>query len=162
LNQETFNMSKIVKDVFYGSEYHLWFVYALLGIYLITPILQRWIKHTNEKEILYVLIIWLFTLITKIPSIKIYFPKIDLTYFSGYFILGYYLAKYQPEKRLISILLIFFGCLITILGTYIFTLRYDGFYQYFYEYLNLNTLMVASGLFLFFNNINSSNKIVNL
>lgn len=162
---EVFNVSKVVKDVLYGSEYHFWFIYALIGVYLFTPILQNWIKNALQKEILYVLIIWILTLIINIPGLKIYFPRIDLSYFSGflgYFILGYYLKQYIAKEKLISVLLIIFGGLITILGTYFFSINDAKFYSYFYEYLNLNTLMVSSGIFLLFKKIEISNEKINL
>lgn len=161
---ETFSFVKIIKDVFYGSEYHLWFVYALFGIYLITPILRKWIANASQKEILYVLFIWGITLIISIPGMNIYFPKINLSYFTGfigYFILGYYLKQYCFTKKTVPFLLIFFGATITIFGTYFMTLKKGSFYYYFYEYLSLNVLMVSSGLFLFFNKLSNSNAKTN-
>ncbi|MFY0714757.1 acyltransferase family protein [Seonamhaeicola sp. NFXS20] len=155
----SFDIIKIVRDVFYGSEYHLWFIFTLLGVYLTVPILRKWIKQATKKEILYVLIIWLVTLFLTIPRMKIYFPKIDLTYFSGfigYFILGYYLSL-SHFKRIVSVSLIVFGVLVTIFGTYHFTVKNAKFYFYFYEYLCLNTFMVSSGVFMLFNKLNCVN-----
>lgn len=157
---DSYSFIKIVKDVFYGAEDHLWFIYALIGVYLTVPILRKWIKDASKKEIQYVLIIWMFTLFFTIPKVKIYFPKIDLTYFSGYigyFILGYYLSL-SIYKRLVSILLIVSGVIITFIGTYYFTMKSSKFYYYFYEYLCLNTFLVSSGMFMLFNKLNSSNK----
>lgn len=157
---ESFNFMKIIKDVFYGSKYNLWFIYTLLGVYLTVPVLRKWIKNAPQKEIQYVLIIWLFTLILTIPNLKIYFPKIDLTYFSGfigYFILGYYLSLFN-FKRIIPVLFVVSGIAITIIGTCYFTVRNSKFYYYFYEYLCLNTFLVSSGVFILFNKVNSSNK----
>ena len=162
---EVFNFGKTVKDIFYGSEYHLWFIYSLIGVYLFTPVLQKWIKNALQKEILYVLIIWILTLIIDIPGLKIYFPQIDLSYFSGflgYFVLGYYLQKFSNKGKLIPVFLVISGILITILGTYIFTVKNAKVYSYFYQYLNLNTLMVSSGVFLLFEKIEISNKKFNL
>lgn len=162
---EAFRISKVVKDIFYGSEYHLWFIYALIGVYLFTPILQKWIKDASQKEVLYVLTIWLLTLIIGIPGLKKYFPQIDLSYFSGflgYFVLGYYLKQCSAKEKLIPVLFVIFGSLITILGTYIFTINNAKFYSYFYEYLNLNTLMVSIGVFLLLKRIEISNKRINL
>lgn len=164
LTDEVFNVSKVVKDIFYGSEYHLWFVYALLGVYLMVPILRKWIKYTSQKEILYLLVIWLLTLIVRIPNANIYFPKIDLTYFSGflgYFVLGYYLSKLEFRKKIIPVFLIVFGVTITIVGTWFFTIKNTLFYAYFYEYLSLNTLMVSVGVFLLFNKMTVSSKKLN-
>ena len=159
-SNEEFSFIKVVRDIFYGCKYHLWFIYALLGVYLTVPILRKWIKDAPEKEILYALIIWIFTLTLTIPNLKIYFPKIDLTYFSGfigYFVLGYYLSLIK-FKRIIAILSFVIGISITIMGTYYFTVKHSNFYYYFYEYLSLNTFLVSSGVFVLFNKMHSSDK----
>lgn len=159
-NHETFNVSKVVRDVFYGSENHLWFVYALIGVYLIAPIFQKWIHFSKKNDIRYFLIIWIITLFLTIPGIAIYFPKINFLYFSGflgYFILGFYLKKHVKSQKWISCLLILIGVLITIFGTYYFSYKSNKFYDYFYEYLSLNALMISTGVFLLFNNIEDIN-----
>jgi len=164
LNNELLVITKVVKDIFYGSEYHLWFIYALIGVYLITPILRKWIKSASQKEILYVLVIWILTLIIGIPGMRIYFPKIDLSYFSGflgYFVLGYYLKQFGTKEKFIPVLSILLGVIITISATYIFTIKNGKFYEYFYEYLSLNALFVASGIFLLFNKMTNSNERIN-
>lgn len=43
------------------SGSHLWFVYMLLGIYLIMPIISPWLDKVGKKEELVILGIWLFT-----------------------------------------------------------------------------------------------------
>lgn len=111
---------------------------------------------------MYAIIIWIITLILTIPKFKIYFPQINLTYFSGfigYFVLGYYLSLFK-FKMTIPILLIMLGVGITFYGTYYFTVKNSRLYYYFYEYLCLNTLLVSSGLFMLFNNIEYSGKII--
>lgn len=160
---DTFNITKVIKDVFYGSEYHLWFVFTLIGVYLISPIFQKWIKFSEKKDIQYFLILWLITLFITIPGIVIYFPKINLTYFSGflgYFILGFYLKKYVRIQNWISYVLIFVGILITIFGTYYFSNLNNTFYDYFYEYLCLNALMVSVGVFQLFIKIENVNETI--
>lgn len=160
-NDEFFHLDKVIRDIFYGSEYHLWFVYALIGVYLITPILRKWIKNASQNEILYVLIIWVITLIIGIPGFKHFFPKVNLSYFSGfigYFILGYYLKQFIGKKKAFAVVSFAFGTVITIVGTYVFTIKNSVFYHYFYEYLNLNTLLVALGVFLLFNKMQVSNE----
>lgn len=160
-NNELFSMKKIIRDVFYGSEYHLWFIYVLLGIYLFTPILRPWIKNAKQTHILYALGLWIVTLLMDIPILKNYLPKVDLSYFSGfigYFILGYYLTKFNIKNKFIPGLAIFIGLNITVLGTYFMSIRNNGFYDYFYEYLSINTLLVSFGLFEILNKIKSSSK----
>lgn len=43
------------------SGSHLWFVYMLLGLYLIMPIISPWLAKISKKEELLFLGIWLFT-----------------------------------------------------------------------------------------------------
>lgn len=40
---------------------HLWFVYMLLGIYLIMPVISPWLERVSRREEEIFLIIWLFT-----------------------------------------------------------------------------------------------------
>lgn len=47
---------------------HLWFVYMLLGIYLIMPMLSPWAEKVSKKELQVYLGIWLFT--TIIPLVR--------------------------------------------------------------------------------------------
>ena len=157
---ETFNISKVIRDVFYGSEYHLWFVYTLIGVYLIAPIIQKWIHYSKQNDIKYFLIIWILTLFLTLPGVAFYFPKINFSYFSGYlgyFILGYYLKNYVKNRNLISYSLIFIGLVITIFGSYYMTKKNGVFYDYFYEYLCINALMVSIGIFMLFNKIENIN-----
>lgn len=47
---------------------HLWFIYMLLGVYLLMPLLSPWAEKVSRKELLTYLGIWLFT--TLIPLIR--------------------------------------------------------------------------------------------
>lgn len=40
---------------------HLWFIYMLLGIYLIMPVLSSWLKQISRREEEFYLALWLFT-----------------------------------------------------------------------------------------------------
>ena len=59
------------KDLLFNFNYaagHLWFVYMLVGIYLLMPLLSPWAERVGRKELLFYLGIWLFT--TLIPLIR--------------------------------------------------------------------------------------------
>ena len=78
----------------------LWFLYTLIGLYLLAPIISPWIKNANRKEILFYLLLWFVSLsypwIGKVLTINDG-PQGILYYFTGYvgyFILGYYLHRY--------------------------------------------------------------------
>ena len=47
---------------------HLWFVYMLLGVYLVMPMLSPWAEKVSRKELSVYLGIWVFT--TFIPAVR--------------------------------------------------------------------------------------------
>lgn len=54
------NLSKIFIN-FIPRASHLWFIYMLLGIYLIMPVLSSWLKQVSRREEEFFLALWLFT-----------------------------------------------------------------------------------------------------
>lgn len=153
-----------LRKIFHGSQYHLWFIYTIMGLYLFVPILRKWIKNATQKEILYFLIIWIITILYGIPHLKGYLPKIYLVNFSGYLgymVLGYYLSQLKQQKNFLSILLIVLGVCITIIGTYCFTIKSSSFNSYFYGYLTPNVLIVSIGVFLLFKELKIKSKRIN-
>ncbi|WP_034057491.1 acyltransferase [Lacinutrix jangbogonensis] len=153
----------IIRKIFYGSKFHLWFVYTLLGLYLFIPILRKWIKNSNENEILYFLVIWFATILYSIPHFKMYFPKIPLTNFTGYIgylVLGYYLSNFKLKYKYTPIIFIILGITITIYGTYYITQNKGEFAGYFYGYLTPNVALSSIGIFLTLKNISIKNKMI--
>ena len=60
-----------LKDLIWNFNYaagHLWFVYMLIGVYLIMPLLSPWAEKVGKCELQIYLAIWLFT--TIIPLIR--------------------------------------------------------------------------------------------
>lgn len=60
-----------LKDLLLNFNYaagHLWFVYMLVGLYLIMPLLSPWAERVGKKELGIYLGIWLFT--TIIPLLR--------------------------------------------------------------------------------------------
>ena len=95
----------------------LWFMYTLAGLYLLTPILSKWLKTATKREIEFYLFLWGITLLYP------YLGKIliidesrtgILYYFSGYlgyFVFGYYLNNHYRLKawHLVSALIAAIG-----------------------------------------------------
>ena len=60
-----------LKGLLFNFNYasgHLWFVYMLVGIYLLMPLLSPWAEKVGRKELLVYLGIWLFT--TTFPMLR--------------------------------------------------------------------------------------------
>lgn len=142
-----------------GAHTHFWFIYTLLGLYLLFPMVAKWISRSTKVEMEYFIGIWLLTVLLRIPSVKAFFPNITLIYFSGYIgfpILGYYLYKHTfihaDRHKTVPLLMIIIGNLITIFGYY-FASKYRDVFSYdFYHYLTPNVILVSAGVFLFFKN----------
>ena len=142
-----------------GASIHLWYIYLIIGLYLFFPVIGKWINKSNKHEIEYFIGIWLITIFAGLPFIREIIPNIDITYFSGYIgfpILGYYLNQKTTfnfdGKKIICILLILTGILITIVGTFFITKHNGEFYEGLYEYLSPNVILVSGGIFLLFKN----------
>lgn len=80
-----------------------WFVFYLIGIYLMTPFIQRVIQLPDAKSVIkYGLYLWLIWIILKDVgsqwSIINYFDKGGY-HFIGYFLLGYYLMHYFRNEK---------------------------------------------------------------
>jgi surface polysaccharide O-acyltransferase-like enzyme len=150
-----------------GADFHFWYIYMIIGLYLFIPIISKWIRNCNEKDLLYFLIIWLLGLFLSHPLLVKYKINIDLTSFSGYIgylILGYYLSiKSFSDKRKVlvySVLLILLGYFLTIFPTYLWVHSKGKMNELFYDHLSPQVLMVSIGLFLFIKNIQITHRII--
>lgn len=99
---------KIIRIPFEPQYGVMWFMYALIGLYLITPILSQWLAHTTQKEIEFYIIIWLITLSLKYFQIfgvntECIFEATNMFYyfsgFVGYAVIGFYSRKYLINLR---------------------------------------------------------------
>lgn len=61
------NLRNLVFNFNYAAG-HLWFVYMLIGIYMIMPLLSPWAEKVGKRELQVYLAIWVFTLF--IPLIR--------------------------------------------------------------------------------------------
>jgi surface polysaccharide O-acyltransferase-like enzyme len=141
-----------------GISYHLWFLYMIVGIYLITPLLQVFVKHASRQHIQYFLFLWFYaSVLTRLSDffIKVHL-SIELFYvtdYVGYFLLGYYLSKYEIPKnlRIWSYYGMIVGSIGTFLGTYYYSVRGNGHLnEFWYSYFSPNVLLCSVGLFIWF------------
>lgn len=50
-----------------NSWSHLWYLYALIGLYLILPMLKAFVNNSNEKTLLYLIsVIFIFSFVIKL------------------------------------------------------------------------------------------------
>lgn len=145
------------------TYFHLWFVYDIIALYTLVPIIRVYIKGASNRNLLY------FIMLIFIPySISVIFgdvlgmplysvlvvPTIGLDL--GYFILGYYLRTVDiTEHNRKRIYILGFGSLmLTIFGSiYLAMIEYPAYYIL-YKTGFITTLAISIALFLFFKSIN--------
>lgn len=147
-----------------GGSGHLWFVYMLLGLYLFSPIISRWITQATDQEIKFFLIMWvvactIYPYFEKLLGIKINF---EIRYFSGYlgyFVLGFFLGNYQfkmPQSKLgfIALAVFLLSWIITFVGIYFSTLSNKKLYESsLFDYLSPSVILMSISAFLTFKNL---------
>ena len=138
-----------------GIYYHLWYFYALLGIYLFVPVFNVFVNHASRTLVGYVVILWIlfygvFRYYSYIVSNKFvdYFP---LTESIGSFLMGYYFAKYElsPKMRALIYVCGLIGAAETVWRTNSLTMEQGAFSGYAYAYSSPNVIAMSIALFVF-------------
>ncbi len=148
------NIKQVLHLLKYGSAYHLWYVYMLIGLYFFIPVISKFVRNASEKEILYFLIIWAAVMLITQPYLSRYNPSVDMHYFvgyAGYLVLGHYLAfkdfnvKYL---RLWMILLFVFSIALIAIGSWLIIQypKWPG--TMFYEPVNPAVVMLSASIFI--------------
>ncbi|MEH7224659.1 acyltransferase family protein [Bacillus sp. JJ1566] len=139
-------------------SYHLWFMYMILGLYLVTPLLKILTRHASKRDIQYFLLLWFIISVFSKTTDYLFGIKINLElYFVmnyvGYFILGYYLSTYTISRKLqiSSYIGAIIGLFATFSLTYIYTKSAGGaLSEFWYEYHSPNVFLVSVGVFILF------------
>jgi len=137
--------------------YHFWFIYVLIGLYVITPIIRPYVKKATHKELgglifLCFLVSSILPFISKISGILVEFPLPYLQGYLGFYLLGYYLQKYPLSDRIRSTVY-FLGVMsifVTIALTYTFTSRTGVFDDSFLKSLSFPEIVLPVAVFSFF------------
>lgn len=163
----------------------LWYLYMLIGLYLIMPIINAWLVNAERKEIKQLLCIWGVTLL--LPYIKMIAPALGyngnyghmgilgecdwnvygtfyyVSGFIGYMILAYYLKKYPLQwswRKMAAICIPMFlvGYAITSVGYIITNSHYPGNYAYLeilWYFTGINVFMMTFPVFVVIQKINA-------
>lgn len=87
----------------------LWFMYTLIGLYLASPIISKWLKDVSKKELELYLALWGISLCY--PILKLFLAINETTTgilylfsgYLGYFVLGHYLKRFPDALPLKAI-----------------------------------------------------------
>lgn len=163
----------------------LWYLYMLIGLYIIMPVISAWLVNAGRKDIKLLLYIWGATLF--LPYVKMIAPALGyggnyghmgllgecdwnvygtfyyVSGFIGYMILAYYLKRFPLQwswKKTAAICIPMFivGYAITSVGYIVTNSHYPGNYAYLeilWYFTGINVFMMTFPVFVVIQKINA-------
>ena len=95
----------VIKNPMAGAVYdHLWFLYMIIGMYLVTPLLRKLVPVLNRTDQWYLLALWVFAdillpLAYNYWDFSLGFNIPIVTPYLGFYMMGYYLMHYQFSAK---------------------------------------------------------------
>jgi len=155
--------SYLLKIVRGPRENHLWFFYALIGLYLFTPILRVFVARASLCDLYYFCGLWfvvvpVLSFVQEFTPIKIGFELYFIAGYSGYFMLGHLLGRLEfskPQLYGLAFLLLIFS-----IGTT--ALDYRTHSEYFTSYLSMNIVLMTAFAFILLREVQIGDRLNNL
>jgi surface polysaccharide O-acyltransferase-like enzyme len=152
---------------------HLWFMYALIPLYVLSPILKKLVDSLDDKLAKYMLGIWIiFSSI--LPTAAGFMPEAYrpllvlnseynlsfMTGYAGYFLAGYYLMnlKMHISKKLLLILIAADTVIISA-GTWWKTAVSGSYSEMFKSYGRIFVLLLSVAVFLLIREVTEGRKL---
>ena len=146
-----------IRNILEGSvHYHLWFLYVLLGLYLVTPIMRRFAQSASDGELLFFIGLWLFA--TIVFNLLQQFKAISISLFAqpyvsgylGYYIAGYYLGRKEYTSKQVWLAAIVFVAIAVGRTFWAYYLTYDGgkFDTNLFEFLTWHVIAASLASFI--------------
>ncbi len=154
-----------VSDIIEG-HYHMWYLYMIMGLYMITPFLKKFVSKENKAMVLFFIIVS-FCFQFSVPVIQIicklglnisilseFASKFQLSFFDGYiayYLAGWYIVHVGIPKKWVR-------CLIYASGTVslafiILYSHFTGDYNRVYQYIGAPVFIYSISAFLALNNM---------
>jgi len=129
----------IINGILSGPYVIFWYLYMLVGLYLLTPMLRVMVAHFTEKLFKYFMIVW-FVGVALVPLISLasngqFFldPNIFVIPLCvGYFVLGAYFVNVQIRRDVLAALSIS-GVALSVIATYFMAKYVGGASKYFFS-----------------------------
>lgn len=144
------------------TNYHLWFLYMVIGLYIVTPILRIITANSSKKQIEYFLIVGIVISVI-IPTLSGFYPfnylainaskmYINLpTAYVVYYMLGYYLTYFDLNNIVRKVIYLFgiLGAAFTIFVTRYLTLKNDVATDAWQGIFTINMMFYSVAIFIF-------------
>lgn len=148
-----------------NTQAHFWYIYLIIGLYMIVPIVKPWINQLNRRQIEYFLLLFLiFNSMYCIVSgmdywicslISEFCGKLSINIvggFLGYFVLGYYLNTYDitPVVRKVLYCVGGIAVILCIMCTVIYSRHIGIPVELFWNYCGIFVVLWSTSVFVFF------------
>lgn len=142
-----------------GGAMHLWFIFVILGLYVVTPFISRMTKNMTKREAEYFLLVNL--LVTFLPNTINYEPltqyigRFEIFYaagYAGFFVAGWYIHNFDhsPLFRRISYTAAVLAYILMVFLT-VFLSRAEGtLWEGFMSFKGVLSYAMAFGAMMFF------------
>lgn len=152
------------------SAVHLWFMYYLIPMYLISPALKAFMDNSEEKTVLYILIIWLLHILSltlggilreeshKALAGVSFINNIGfISGYLGYFMLGSYIMKSRIRLSPVLLVIIITATVLFICAGTEYVSRFNEFYtETFKSYRSIFTVILSVSAFMLLKDIRLS------
>lgn len=143
--------------MFFGGHvyYHLWFLYVIVILYLLSPFMRRLVVSMSRAEALVLFGVWiavavLLPHVESVSGLRFGFVYREMGAYSGYFVLGYYLSRMEFKKPLISIAIFVASSLAIFYLTGVLSLEKGELVGTFYDYSSPLVFLQGVSAFLLF------------
>ena len=143
-----------------GVYFHLWFLYVLIGLYLLTPLFRITAAYASGRDIFYFLALW-FIFSSLLPctekigqlftgeDFRLAIPIEPAQGFIGYFVLGYFLNQYVTDKAGAATRVIWaVSLLISLEGTFYLTQHFRSFQNALYDNMAPNVVFYTTSVLI--------------
>ena len=144
-----------MKEIWTGRTWsHMWYLYCLIGLYLLLPFYKKIVNDSNKKELMYLMVLYIVFL-SVIPliggwDIHTGFYIHVSTVYPFYFFAGFYLNEYREHSQKLSVVILI---IITLSLAILSCISWYGTRDIlggFFEYNSLLVIMQSCCVFMIF------------
>jgi len=153
-DNKALTVASIGQGILTGPYYHFWYLYMLIGLYIVTPLLRVLVANARRNMLRYFLLLWFIgTAISSYLNLSgTYTLNSDLfllTGYVGYFLLGFYFLNTPQLNAKILSTIAFIGLAWTAIGTYFASYYIGGSKAYFFmDFVSVNIILASAAVFL--------------
>lgn len=143
------------KILFKPAHFHLWFVYVMVGVYLLTPMLRGVVRRLQDRKELLDLIILVLLAFSAYVMASGGVKYLGYPRYVGYYLLGYRLSSLEGGRGSVVWPVLVSVCFLVIAyGTYLFTALDGGRLNlFFYDFMSPVVILMSISTFLVFKRI---------